>query len=129
MSKEDIEKAEKEAEAHAEEDKKKREAIDSKNHLENSIYQSEKLLSDNKDKLSDDDQKTLKDALETAKAVLKDENADKDKFDSAVKELNDKLMPIGAKLYQSSSDEKANDKGSDKSDKSDDAVEGEVVDK
>ncbi len=129
MSKEDIERAEKEAEAHAEEDKKKRESIDSKNHLENSIYQSEKLLSDNKDKLSDDDQKTLKEAIESAKAVLKDENADKDKFDSAVKDLNDKLMPIGAKLYQSSSDQKSDDKSGDKGKSDSDAVEGEVVDK
>ena len=127
MSKEDIERAEKEAEAHAEEDKKKREMIDAKNHLENSIYQSEKLLSDNKDKLSDDDQKALKDAVESAKAVLKDENADKDKFESAVKELNDKIMPIGAKLYQSASSDNDSAKSGDKSDS--DAVEGEVVDK
>ncbi|MBP7821085.1 molecular chaperone DnaK, partial [Candidatus Saccharibacteria bacterium] len=58
LSKEDVEKAAKEAEANAEEDKKKRESIDAKNGLENSIYQAEKLKKDNGDKISDEDKKS-----------------------------------------------------------------------
>ena len=50
MSKDDIEKARKEAEAHADEDKKKRDSIDAKNHLENAIYQAEKMPNEYKDK-------------------------------------------------------------------------------
>ncbi len=59
----------KEAEAHAEEDKKKRELIDVKNQLENTIYQAEKFVSDNqKDgKVSEEDAKKINDALEKAK--------------------------------------------------------------
>ena len=130
MSKDDIEKARKEAEAHADEDKKKRDSIDAKNHLENAIYQAEKMPNEYKDKISDDDKETIKKAVEEAKKVLNDSDADKDKFEEAVKELSDKIMPIGAKMYQSTQEDskkdepKSNDKSSD-----DDAVEGEVVDK
>ena len=127
MSKEDIEKAQKEAELHAEEDKKKRDTIDVKNHLENAIYQAEKMPDEYKDKISDEDKTTIKKAVEEAKEALKDESADKDKLEAAAKELSDKIMPIGAKMYQqSSTDDKKDEK---KSDKNDEPVEGEVVDK
>lgn len=132
MSKEDIEKAQKEAELHADEDKEKRETIDLRNHLENAVYQAEKMPDEYKDKISDEDKETIKKAVEEAKEVLKDENADKDKLESAAKELNDKIMPIGAKMYESAkNDEKSDEKSDDKDDKKsdDDAVEGEVVDK
>ena len=128
MSKEDIEKAQKEAELHAEEDKKKKEGVDAKNHLENTIYQAEKMPDEYKDKISDEDKETIKKAVEEAKKVLNDESADKNKFEAATKELNDKIMPIGAKMYQAeSNDTKPEDGKSDNS--SDEPVEGEVVDK
>ncbi len=125
MDKADIEKAQKEAEMHAEDDKKKRELVDAKNQLENAVYQAEKMPDEYKDKISDEDKDVIKKAVEEAKEVLKNEEADKEKLEAAVKELNDKIMPIGAKMYQQASgaDEKSGD------DKTDDAVEGEVVDK
>jgi len=127
LSKEEVEKMAKEAEAHADEDKKKREAIDARNTLDSSVYQAEKMKSDNKDKISEDDQKTLDEAVEAAKKVVADEKADKDALEAAAKELNDKIMPIGAKLYEEASkDEAAEDDKSD--DKKDEPVEGEVVD-
>ena len=127
MSKEDIEKAQKEAEMHAEEDKKKRDTIDVKNRLENAIYQAEKMPDEYKDKISDEDKETIKKAVEEAKKVLNDADVDKDKLEEAAKELSNKIMPIGAKMYQEASkDEKSEAK---KDDKDDDAVEGEVVDK
>ena len=128
MSKEDIEKAQKEAELHAEEDKKKRDTIDSRNHLENAIYQAEKMPSEYKDKITDEDKDTIKKAVEEAKKVLDDKEADKEKLEDAAKELSEKIMPIGAKMYQQSSEEDAK-KDDKKSDDKDDAVEGEVVDK
>ena len=132
MSKEDIEKAQKEAEMHAEEDKKKRDAVDTRNRLENTIYQAEKMVDEYKDKISDDDKETVKKAVETAKEALKDESADQEKLEEAIKALNDAIMPIGAKMYQA---EEAGDNGEadevvDKKDEKkadDDAVEGEVV--
>ena len=129
MSKEDIEKAQKEAETHAEEDKKKRDAIDAKNQLENAIYQAEKMPEEYKDKISEDDAKKIKEAVEEARKSLTDADADKEKYESALKALNEILMPIGAKMYQNTTtDAKEGEKVEDaKAD--DDAVEGEVVDK
>ncbi len=130
MSKEDIEKAQKEAEMHAEEDKKRKDSIDAKNHLENTIYQAEKMPSEYKDKISDEDKETIKKAVEEAKKVLNDESADKDKFEEATKELSDAIMPIGAKLYQATSeDAKSDEKKTSDGKDSDEPVEGEVVDK
>ena len=134
MSKEDIEKAQAEAEAHAEEDKKKRESIDAKNQLENKIYQAEKMPNDFKDKITEDDVKTIKEAVEEAKKVLNDASADKDKYEEAIKTLDGVLMPIGAKMYQNTTaDANAStdnaDAKSDDSKSDDEPVEGEVVDK
>lgn len=128
MSKEDIEKAQKEAELHADEDKKRRETIDAKNRLETTIHQAERMPEDYKDKISDDDKETIKSAVEEAKKVLEDADADKEKFESAASDLSNKIMPIGAKLYQQEAP-KSDNKGSDKKADDDDAVEGEVVDK
>ncbi|MBO4276458.1 molecular chaperone DnaK [Candidatus Saccharibacteria bacterium] len=131
MSKDDIEKAQKEAEMYADEDKKKRETIDTKNHLENAIYQAEKMPDEYKDKISDEDKETIKKAVEDAKKVLNDEKADKDQLEKAAKDLSDRIMPIGAKMYQQASaddSQKSDGNAEDKGDK-DEPVEGEVVDK
>ncbi len=128
MSKEDIEKAQKEAELHADEDKKKREAVDSRNQLENAIYQAEKMPDEYKDKISEDDVKTIKEAVEEAKKVKENADADKAEIESAVKALNDKIMPIGAKMYEAASAEEKSAEGDEKSKgKKDEPVEGEVV--
>jgi len=128
MSKEDIEKAQKEAELHADEDKKKREATDARNILENKVYQFEKMPDEYKDKLSDEDKDTIKKACDAAKEVLKDETADKDKLEEATKDLDSRIMPIGAKLYQQTTSENAsNTSADDKKSDDDEAVEGEVV--
>ena len=130
MSKEDIEKAQKDAELHADEDKKKREAIDARNKLEQAIYHNEKMPDEFKDKVSDEDKETIKKAIEEAKEVLKDTAADAAKYEEAEKALSNKIMPIGAKLYQSAStDSSANDGNSSKGTSDGEPVEGEVVDK
>ena len=130
MSKEDIEKAQKDAELHADEDKKKREAIDARNKLEQAIYHNEKMPDEFKDKISDEDKETIKKAIEEAKEVLKDTAADAAKYEEAEKALSNKIMPIGAKLYQSAStDSSANDGNSSKGTSDGEPVEGEVVDK
>lgn len=131
MSKDDIEKAQKEAEMHAEEDKKKREMVDAKNHLENTIYQAEKMPDEYKDKISDEDKETIKKAVEEAKKTLNDSEVDKEKLETATKELSDKIMPIGAKLYQEANKTEKSDetKSSNDQNPEDDTIEGEVVDK
>lgn len=125
LSKEDIEKAAKDAEMHAEEDKKKREAIDARNSLESAIYQAEKMPDEFKDKISDEDKKVITDAVEEAKKHKDSE--DKEELEVAVKALNDAIMPIGAKMYEAAKEEApVSEEGADKKD--DEPVEGEVVD-
>ncbi|MBM3210385.1 molecular chaperone DnaK [Candidatus Saccharibacteria bacterium] len=128
MSKEDIEKAQKEAEAHADEDKKKREAVDARNSLENAIYQAEKMPNEFKDKITDDDKKAIETAVEEAKKH-QDSN-DKEELEKAAKDLQEAIMPIGAKMYQAAGDEAGEAAADGESDdkKSDEPVEGEVVD-
>jgi chaperone protein dnaK len=132
MSKEDIEKAQKEAEIHAEEDKKKRESVDARNTLENAIYQAEKMPNEYKDKITDEDKKTIISAVEDAKKVKDDDKADKDALEKATKILQDTIMPIGAKLYQAANEEKPADDSKSQNDSKkrdkDEPVEGEVVD-
>src|SRR5687767_15076490 len=96
LDKTEVEKMAKEAEANAEEDKKKREAVEARNLLENAVYQAEKLKSDHKDKLAEEDKKSLDEAIAEAKKVT--DTDDKEKIEAATKALNDKLMPIGAKM-------------------------------
>jgi molecular chaperone DnaK len=128
LDKEEVEKAAKEAEAHAEEDKEKRAAIEARNQLDSAVYQAEKLKADSKDKLSEDDIKTLDAAVEAAKEVLKDEKADKEKLEAAAKEMTDKMMPIGAKLYEQADKDSEGDSDEKPKEDKDEPVEGEVVD-
>ncbi len=124
MSKEDIEKAQKEAEAHADEDKKKRDAVDARNKLENGIYQAEKMPKEFADKISDEDKKVIEEAIEEAKKHL--ESEDKDELEKVADTLLEKIQNIGAKLYEAAAkDESASD---DESSSKDEPVEGEVVD-
>ena len=129
LSKEDIEKAQKEAEAHADDDKKKREVIDARNALDSAIYQAKKMPDEFKDKISDDDKKTIETAVEVAEKVQKDEKADKETLEAAGKALNDAIMPIGAKMYEAASKEESPAEGEAPDEpKADEPVEGEVVD-
>ncbi len=128
LSKDDVEKMTKEAEAHAEEDKKKKESIDARNTLDNAIYQANKMVTDNKDKISEDDVKQINDAVAEAKKVADNADADKESIEKAGKDLNDVLMPIGSKLYEAAKDEKPADESTTEEPKADEPIEGEVVD-
>lgn len=127
LSKEDIEKAQKEAEMHAEDDKKKRESIDARNGLESAIYQAEKMPTEYKDKISDEDKKVIAEAVEEAKKHQSSE--DKTELEDATKALNEAIMPIGAKMYEAASKEASAESEDKKTDGKNEPVEGEVVDK
>ncbi|MEO8862737.1 MAG: molecular chaperone DnaK [Candidatus Saccharimonadales bacterium] len=131
LDKDEVSKMAKEAETHAEEDKAKRESIDARNTLDSSVYQAEKMKTDNKEKLAEDDAKSIDEAIEVAKKAIANENADKEELEKAAKELNDVLMPIGAKMYEQKSDDpeaESDDPKDKKSKGKDEPVEGEVVD-
>src|SRR3990167_1678742 len=134
LDKAEVEKMTKDAEAHAEEDKKKREAIEARNGLDSAIYAADKLKTEHKDKLADEDMKTLNEAVDAAKKVVADEKADKDALEAAAKELNEKIMPIGAKMYEQAKPAEESEEGTEKDEDKkeakdkDEPVEGEVVD-
>ena len=129
LPKEDIDRMVREAEEHAEEDKKRREAADVRNNAENLAYQTEKLLTDNADKLPEELKTEMQGDVDAVKEALKGED------DDAVKSAYDKLVEnqqkIGEAIYsQQGGAEGAEAAGEGAADASadDDVVAAEVVD-
>lgn len=97
MSKEDIDRAVKEAEKFAAEDKKNKEAVEVKNKAEQMIYQSEKSLSDMGDKVSDSDKAPVREAIDKLKETIKSNDVDAIKADTEA--LEKAFYPIAEKMY------------------------------
>ena len=100
MSQEDIDKAVREAEKFAEEDKKQKEAVEVKNHAENAIFQTEKTLNELGDKVSEDDKAPVKEAIEKLRATIATGVTEDIKRDT--EELQKAFYPIAEKLYAAS---------------------------
>tara|TARA_A100001015_G_C15019228_1_gene727140 strand:+ start:23 stop:1954 length:1932 start_codon:yes stop_codon:yes gene_type:complete len=98
LSEDDIERMKKEAEASAEEDKKKREGIEAKNNADNLIYQTEKTMTDAKDKLKDETKAALEAGITELKEALAAE--DTDKIKEKTDELQKKVHEFSQELYQ-----------------------------
>ena len=119
MSKEDIEKAIKEAEANAAEDQKRKELVDTKNMADGAIFGIEKLVRDNGEKLSEDDKKVLTDAVEKFKKDIEgDEDAESIK--KKMGEFTQATQAIVTKLYQSANPQGATQEGATSADSNDD---------
>lgn len=100
LSEEEIKRMVRDAETHAEDDKKKRESISAKNNLDNMVYQTEKLIRDNKDKLAEGDVTSLQASIDKAKASLNNTSASSDDLKAALDELTKASHTISAKLYE-----------------------------
>ena len=98
MSKEDIDRAVKDAEHFAEEDKKRREEVDTKNNAENLCYTAEKLVSDSGDKLQDGDKNEINTKVAALRETLK--NGTVDQIKSGMDELQKAVYAVSEKLYQ-----------------------------
>ena len=120
LSEEEINKAVKEAEQNAEEDKKRRELIDAQNNLDNQIYQLEKLLKDSGDKVSEDDKKKLEEAIEEAKKAKDFKTAEEVK--SASEKLAKASEEVVVKLYQSAQASAQNSGAEEKKDSEEEVV-------
>ena len=101
LSKEEVEKMKKEAELHAEEDKKKREQVEIKNQADAAIFQTEKLIKDAGDKIKAEDKKELEEKVEALKKVKDSDNFDEIK--KKMEELSAVAQKIGAAMYQAAS--------------------------
>ena len=98
MSKDDIEKAIRDAEQYAAEDKKRREEVDRKNDAENLVYAVEKLISDNGDHISSEDKDELQQKVASVKSALAQNNMDM--IQSTKDDLQKKMYAVSEKLYQ-----------------------------
>ena len=103
MSKDDIDKAVKEAEQFAAEDKKRREEIDTKNEADNLCYSVEKLISDSGDKIPEDDKQKLNEKVSSLKETIK--SNDISAIKSGIEELQKLMYEVSAKLYQQAAPE------------------------
>ena len=98
LSEEEINRAIKEAEAHAEEDKKHKEFVETKNQADQLVYQLEKMLKENGDKLAEEDKKRLEEAIEKAKKDF--ETQDINALKNALEELTKVSNEVFTKMYQ-----------------------------
>jgi molecular chaperone DnaK len=98
LSEEEIEKMKKDAEAHADEDKKKRELIEAKNMAESLVYTAEKTLKDAGDKVDSNKKTEVEEKVKAVRDVLAEENAEVIK--NATEALSTSLQELGASMYQ-----------------------------
>lgn len=98
LSKDEVERMKRDAEAHAEEDKKKREMIEHRNLADTMIYTSEKMLADAGDKVSADEKKEVEEKIAALKAVK--DGDDHEAIKKAADELSTAAQKVGAKMYQ-----------------------------
>ncbi|MEX3631075.1 molecular chaperone DnaK [Rothia sp. LK2492] len=126
LSKEDIDRMVKDAEAHAEQDKARREAAETRNAAENSAYSIEKLIKENDEKLSEGVKTEVQADVDAVKAAL--EGEDDDAVTAAFEKLQASQTKLGEALYAQAQADAANaDAGAPKADE-DDVVDAEVID-
>jgi molecular chaperone DnaK len=101
LSKQEIEKMQKDAELHAEEDKRKREEIEARNEADSAVYRSEKMLRDNATKISHGDKREIEDAISAIKDAVKGD--DPSAIRSASERLNKAWQTVSAELYRAAS--------------------------
>ena len=102
LSKDEIEKMRKDAEAHADDDKKQREEVETRNEADGSVYRSEKMLKDNADKISGDAKSKIEKAVADVKDALK--GSDTAAIKSASEKLNEAWQTVSAELYKAASE-------------------------
>ncbi|MCL4387071.1 Hsp70 family protein, partial [Patescibacteria group bacterium] len=134
LSKDEVEKMTKEAEAHAKEDEEKKEKIEARNHADSLIFTAEKSLKDAGDKVNEDLKKEVEDKISALKSIL--DTGTKEDLEAKTKDLSDSLQKVGQAMYQSSStgqqgtqneEQRTEEGGEKKEEKKEEPVEGEVV--
>jgi molecular chaperone DnaK len=128
LSKDEIEKMKKDAELHAEEDKKKKEAVETKNMADTLIFTSEKALKEAGDKITPDEKKPVEEKIEALKKVK--DGTDTEAIKKATEELSQAAQKIGEKLYKAAQEaQKASAQGGQASPEGEKPKEGETAPK
>jgi molecular chaperone DnaK len=102
LTKDEIEKMRKDAEAHADDDKKRREEVEQRNEADSVVYRSEKMLKDNADKISGDDKSKIETAVTEVKEALK--GGDAAAIKAASEKLNEVWQGVSAELYKAAAE-------------------------
>jgi molecular chaperone DnaK len=102
LSKDEIEKMRKDGELHAEEDRKRKEELESRNEADNTVYRTEKLLKENQGNISDDNRTKLESVLKDVKEALK--GSDFAAIKTASEKLNETSQSVSADLYKTASE-------------------------
>ncbi len=109
LSKDEVEKMRRDAETHAEEDKKQREEVEVRNEADGAVYRTEKMLKDNAEKISGDDKGKIESAVNAVKEALK--GSDSAAIKSAAEKLNEAWQAVSAELYKAAAAKAQADKG------------------
>jgi molecular chaperone DnaK len=142
LGKDDISRMVKEAEEHAEEDRKRREGVELRNEAETLVFRTEKLLSENEDKITSDVREPVEESLKEVKTAL--EGEDNEAVKTAVDKLNTTSAALGQAMYAAaqaaqqaeapseagapSDHAEGNGSSSDQTSSDDDVVDAEIVD-
>ena len=127
LSKDEVERMRKDAEAHADEDKQHREEVETRNQADNQVYRTEKMLRENADKISGDDKAKIESALTAVKEALK--GSDTAAIKSALEKLNEAWQKFSEILYKAAQEKAQSSKASGGSTSSASSGGGESSDK
>jgi len=132
LSEDDIERMKKEAEEHAEEDKKKKGSIETRNKADSLVAQAEKTLKDAGDKVTNEVKEPVQEKIEALKKLLEDKEASTEDLDKGYNELSEEIQKVGAQMYEAAKDDDVkvthtDEKETDKDTEKEEAVDGEVV--
>lgn len=130
LSKDDIDRMVREAEQYAEEDAKRREAVEVRNQADQLVYTTEKFLADNAEKLPEDVKTEVQADVDALKSVLENAEASADELNAGITKLGESSQKMGAAMYAAAEADAAAAGGSDGStgEADDDVVDAEIVD-
>lgn len=132
LGKDEIERMVRDAEQYAEEDRLRREAVESRNQADQLVYQTEKFVADNADKLPEELKSEVQGDVDALKALLEDADTTTEAFQEAIGKLGASSQKMGAAMYEAAAAEasaaEAAGEGSGESSAEDDVVDAEIVD-
>jgi len=131
LGKDEIDRMVKEAEQYADEDRKRREAVEVRNQADSLVYSTEKFLAENEDKIGDDIKTEVRADVDALKKTLESEGEDTEAITAAMTKLGQSSQKMGTAMYESSAAEAGAASGSESTESSgseDEVVDAEIVD-
>ncbi len=128
LARDDIDRMVEDAEAYAEEDAKRREAVETQNQAEQLVHQTDKLIEEQGEQMTEDEKSSVETALAELKETLADEGAETEALRSKMDELIQASQAMATRLYQQAAAERAGEADADDEASDEDIVEAEIVD-